>query len=85
MAGEGELLAEVGRIVDDRAEVELHRDLARVLVGVDGLIARGEEIRAMRRTKGKTISPASLEVLGWIHDELAELARALDPDWQEPQ
>jgi hypothetical protein len=85
VAGEQELLAEVKRIVDDRAEVELQRELARALTGVDSVIERAEAIQAMRHAKGKAMAPASLELLGWVYDELVELARTLDPDFQEPQ
>ena len=61
MAGEDEVLAEVERIVDDRAEVELQRELATALAGVDGLLARAEAIQVMRHSKGKAMAPASLE------------------------
>jgi hypothetical protein len=85
VAGEQELLAEVERIVDDRAEVELQRSIAGTLTDLDRLLDRSEAIQVMRQAKGKAMASGSLQLLGWVYDELLALARALDPDFQEPQ
>jgi hypothetical protein len=80
MDAEREVLAELQRIVDDQADVELARELCAVLAGADNLIARASEVMTMRLAKGKHLSPASMELLEWVHDGLWDLARVLVPE-----
>lgn len=80
MDAAGLVVAEAGRIVDDRAEVELHRDITASLVDVGRVRVRAEQVKALRATKGKRLGRTTVELLEWIHDDLEDLARALDPD-----
>jgi hypothetical protein len=59
-------------------ELKFHEEAADVLHRVEALIARTSEVMALRRSKGKAISPATVDVLEWVHDDMRQLRSLLD-------
>jgi hypothetical protein len=57
-------------------------EAAAVLADLEQLTMRTSEVKALRRAKGKAISPTTLEILTRIRERLAELARVLEDDHQ---
>lgn len=72
-----------------RAVPELRSDLspsslkfadecAAVMASVSGLIERAEEVHTLRASKGRTMSPASVELLEWLDGEVRRLKALID-------
>jgi hypothetical protein len=58
--------------------LKFNEEAAAVLAGVDGLLARASDVMALRRTKGKALAAASVDLLEWTYDGLRDLRRLLD-------
>lgn len=72
-----ELLGEfVDRVLDGEEDRVLAEALAEARAGVLALLDRGEAIAAMRRS-GR-LGQAASEVLGWVGDDLDDLATAIE-------
>jgi hypothetical protein len=73
---------------DDRTPPELrsttagplkfYEEAVAVLAAVDGLLDRGSEVMALRRSKGKAIAADSSEILEWVLDGLKAYRILLD-------
>lgn len=53
-------------------------DAAAVLASVDALLERGQEVMALRRSKGKAMAAESVELLEWVFDGLKAFRVLLD-------
>jgi hypothetical protein len=75
-------------IDDDRVPTELKSAMggplkfydegAATLAGIDAFLERGSEVMALRRSKSKTISADSVEILNWIFDGMKSMRVLLD-------
>lgn len=52
---------------------------AAVLASVSSYITRATEVLALRAEKGKSLSPGSLELIGWLDDDLKRLRVLFEP------
>jgi hypothetical protein len=59
-------------------ELKFHEEAAHVLAAVENLIGRTSEVMALRRSRGKAISPATVDVLEWVYDDMKALRSLLD-------
>jgi hypothetical protein len=53
-------------------------EAAAVLSAVDGLLERGSEVMALRRSKGKALAADSVELLEWVFDAMKAFRVLLD-------
>lgn len=59
-------------------DLKFHEETAAVLAAMDGLIVRTSEVMALRRSKGKALAAASVDVLEWLYDDMRRLRTLLD-------
>lgn len=58
--------------------LEYNEEAADVLSRLNRFRVRASEVMALRRSKGKTLSPHNIDVLDWIYDEMRGLKLLLD-------
>lgn len=58
--------------------LKFSEEAASVLAAVDGLLERGQEVMALRRSKGKAMAAESVELLEWVFDGLKAFRVLLD-------
>jgi hypothetical protein len=58
--------------------LKFSEEAAAVLASVDGLLERGQEVMALRRSKGKAMAAESVELLEWVFDGLKAFRVLLD-------
>lgn len=59
-------------------DLKFHEEAAAVLAAMDGLVVRTSEVMALRRSKGKALAAASVDVLEWLYDDMRRLRALLD-------
>lgn len=64
---------------------KFHEEAAAVLAGMDDLILRTSELMALRRSKGKGISAATVDVLEWVYDDMGRLRSLLDSPQEDAE
>lgn len=79
-----EHLVDAGRVVPElRADLssgslKFADECAAVMASVSGLVERAEEIYNLRVSKGKTMSPATVEILAWLDANVRRLKTLID-------
>jgi hypothetical protein len=58
--------------------LKFNEEAAAVLAGMDSLLTRASEVVALRRSKGKALAAASVDLLEWTYDGMRDLRRLLD-------